>query len=570
MAYYVGVDVGTGSARAGVFSQEGRMVGTSSKEIAIWKEGDFAEQSSANIWDSVCSAVKSAVREAGVDAASVKGLGFDATCSLVAVGELDAPVSVSRSGDDARDIIVWLDHRAVDQAQRINKKFDGQEALRYVGGHISPENEPPKLMWVKEKLPESWARAKGWFDLADWLSYKSTGDDTRSLCTIVCKWTYRGHAHVGASEREGPMPAAGWDKDFWRGIGLGDVVEEDFKRFGARVAFPGYPLGGGLTKQAAEDLGLPEGTPVGAGLIDAHAGGVGTMAGVPADVSSSDDVSAASVFARRLALVCGTSSCHMAVSDGSLFVPGVWGPFWSGMIPGLWLTEGGQSATGALLDHIFEGHSAYQALSERAKEAGCKVTELLNRRLEEMAAKEGAPFLAALTRDLHVLPDWHGNRAPQADPSSRGVICGLTLESGEDALARLYLAAVQGIAYGTRQIIEKMNASAHKVDTIIACGGLAKNSLFLKQHADITECPVILPRESEPVLLGAAIVGAVAARQFESIADAMQAMNSHGKIVLPVKAEIEKTYHAFKFSIFEDLYVSQVKYRKTMDSVLPT
>ena len=81
-----------------------------------------------------------------------------------------------------------------------------------------------------------------------------------------------------------------------------------------------------------KDLGLPEGTPVGAGLVDAHAGGVGTMAGVPADVSSSDDVSAASGFARRLALVCGTSSCHMAVSDRSLYVPGVWGPFWSGKV----------------------------------------------------------------------------------------------------------------------------------------------------------------------------------------------------------------------------------------------
>eukprot|EP00243_Klebsormidium_subtile_P012225 TRINITY_DN7333_c0_g2_i1.p1 TRINITY_DN7333_c0_g2~~TRINITY_DN7333_c0_g2_i1.p1 ORF type:complete len:188 (+),score=13.00 TRINITY_DN7333_c0_g2_i1:1-564(+) len=187
-----------------------------------------------------------------------------------------------------------------------------------------------------------------------------------------------------------------------------------------------------------------------------------------------------------------------------------------------------------------------------------------------MAAKEGAPFLAALTRDLHVLPDWHGNRSPQADPASRGVICGLTLETGEEALARLYLAAVQGIAYGTRQIIEKMNASGHKIDTIIACGGLAKNPLFLKQHADITGCPVILPRETEPVLLGAAVVGAVGAKHFTSIADAMQGLSSPGKVVLPVCADVERTYHASKFSVFEDLYVRQVKYREKMDSVFHT
>src|SRR5688572_11140262 len=125
----------------------------------------------------------------------------------------------------------------------------------------------------------------------------------------------------------------------------------------------------------------------------------------------------------RVALIGGTSSCHMAVSREPKFVPGVWGPYFSAMIPDLWLTEGGQSATGALIDHVIHSHARAAELTRDAKKRGVSVYQLLNERLDALAEKEAFP--AALTSELHVLPDHHGNRSPRAAPTLRGMVSGL-------------------------------------------------------------------------------------------------------------------------------------------------
>ncbi|KMT03342.1 hypothetical protein BVRB_8g198780 [Beta vulgaris subsp. vulgaris] len=564
---YLGVDVGTGSARAGLFDDKGKLLGFGSCAIQIWKEANCIEQSSTDIWHAVCSAVKSACALANVDGKEVAGIGFAATCSLVAVDADGSPVTVSWSGDSRRNVIVWMDHRAVNQSERINAS--NSPVLQYCGGSLSPEMEPPKLLWVKENLKESWSMAFRWMDLSDWLSYRATGDDTRSLCTTVCKWTYLGHAHLEqlTENISRDMEACGWDDDFWEEIGLGDLIDGHHAKIGRSVAFPGHPLGSGLTPAAAKELGLEAGIPVGTSLIDAHAGGVGVMESVPAsDIKcEADEIEG---ICHRMVLVCGTSTCHMAVSRTKLFIPGVWGPFWSAMVPQYWLTEGGQSATGALLDHIIENHVASPHLANRAASQGTTVFALLNKMLESMMQELNSPFLAVLTKDLHVLPDFHGNRSPTADPNAKGMVSGLTLSSSEKELALLYLATVQGIAYGTRHIIEQCNANGHKIDTILACGGLAKNPLYIQEHADITGYPVILPRENESVLLGAAILGAVAAKKYPSLHEAMKALNAAGEVVYPSKDPNVKKYHDAKYKIFRDLYEKQLSYRSIMAEAL--
>ncbi|XP_020591517.1 FGGY carbohydrate kinase domain-containing protein [Phalaenopsis equestris] len=558
---FLGVDVGTGSARAGLFNQEGRLLGSASSPIQIWMERDCIEQSSTDIWHAVCAAVKIACSSAEVTAEEVVGLGFAATCSLVAVDADGSPVSVSLSGDERRNIIVWMDHRAVKQAERINSQRS--PVLQYCGGSVSPEMQPPKLLWVKENLKESWSLAFRWMDLSDWLAYRATGDDTRSLCTTSCKWTYLGHAHMqSVNEKDSRnMEACGWDDDFWEEIGLGDVVEGNHAKIGRSVAFPGYALGSGLTPAAANELGLLTGTPVGTSLVDAHAGGVGVMNSLPdADFQSADK----NDICRRLVLVCGTSTCHMAVSKDRLFIPGVWGPFWSAMIPEYWLTEGGQSATGALLDHIIENHVSAPLLANRAASQGKSVYELLNNILESMVQELRVPFLAALTEEIHVLPDFHGNRSPVADAKSKGMVCGLTLDRSERQLALLYLATVQGIAYGTRHIVEQLNSHGHKIDTLLACGGLAKNVLYIQEHANIVGFPVILPRENESVLLGSAILGAVAAKKYPTLHDAMSVLNAAGQVIHPSDVPSVKKYHDAKYRIFRSLYEQQLSYRSMM------
>jgi FGGY-family pentulose kinase len=534
MSLYLGIDVGTGSVRAALFDAAGAMRGMGTSPIQVFRPAeDFAEHSSDDIWRACGIAVRAALAQAEAKPESVRGIGFDATCSLVVLGESDVPVTVSPTGKDDQNVIVWMDHRAIAEAEAINAK--GHEVLRYVGGTVSPEMQTPKLAWLKKHLPSSWKRATRFMDLPDWLSYRATGVDVRSLCTTTCKWTY-------------VASAGGWNASYFQSIGLEDLVAEGYARIGTDVR----PMGeraGGLTEGAARELGLVAATPVAVAIIDAHAGGIGTL-GMAVDGAAPSE----GELLARLALIGGTSSCHMAIARDARFVPGVWGPYQSAMVPGYWLAEGGQSATGALIDHTIASHA-------RGGEV-CEVSYAsLNARLEELG--RDLPFLAQLTQDLHVLPDHHGNRSPRADPTLRGMVSGLKLDGGVDALARLYLATIQAIAHGTRHIVDALRAKGYPIETVVACGGDTKNPIFLREHADVLGCPVIVPKEPEAVLLGAAILGAVAAGDRASIVDAMATMSGSGKVIAPSRGPVA-AFHERKHQVFLRMYEHQMEYRRLM------
>ncbi|KAF4088820.1 hypothetical protein AMELA_G00059050 [Ameiurus melas] len=345
---YVGVDAGSGSVRAALVSRDGRVIATAEEPVHIWQpQADHYEQSSDDIWRKCCSTVKKVTE--GIVKERVRGIGFDATCSLVVLDQNFQPVAVNKDGVKERNVVMWMDHRATEQASRITAT--SHRVLSAVGGVMSPEMQPPKLLWLKENLRgRCWTEAAHFFDLPDFLSWKATGSLVRSLCTVVCKWTY--------------SPLDGWDDSFWAAVGLQDLTENNHSKIGERTCCPGSPLGGGLTPEAAAELGLEPGTAVGASLIDAHAGGLGVIG---ADVSGHRLPCETQPITSRVALICGTSSCHMAVSQRPLFVPGVWGPYLSAMVPELWLNEGGQSATGKLIDHVVTGHVAFSQLKERAE-----------------------------------------------------------------------------------------------------------------------------------------------------------------------------------------------------------
>lgn len=547
--HYLGIDVGTGSVRAAIFNAQGTRLGMGVHPITLHRpETDFVEQSSDEIWGSVCKATHKALFEAGDQPQRIVGIGFDATCSLVLLDEHDAPVTVSPSGEDRWNVIVWMDHRAIDQAKRINA--GRHDVLRYVGGVISPEMETPKLLWLSEHLRSSYQRAAKFFDLPDFLTYRATGVDVRSLCTTVCKWTYLGH-EPGREESIGR-----WDDAYFRAIGLGDLVDAGYTRIGTRVR-PMGECAGGLSPKAAHELGLMAGTAVAVPIIDAHAGGLGLI-GIPDGEKAPDEAA----MEERLALIGGTSTCHMASSREPRFVPGVWGPYASAMIPGLWLTEGGQSATGALIDHVIQTHARGAELTEEARKRGSNVYTLLNERLDALSLRVSFP--ASLTRDLHVFPDYHGNRSPRADPTLRGMICGLSLENDIDALALEYLATIQGLAHGTRHILTEMNNAGYRIQTLFATGGDTKNPVFLREHADVTGCRVVLPKEPEAVLLGSAILAAVAAGDQPTVLAAMAAMTSSGITVDPQAGEV-KTFHDRKHRVFMRMYDDQMAYRALMN-----
>src|SRR5256885_15390505 len=183
---FIGIDVGTSSARAGVFDENGTLLATARHPITLWHEaGGVVEQSSSEIWSACAASVRAAMAEAAIPASAVKGLGFDATCSLVVLDAGGRPLTVSSSGDERRNVIGWMGHRAMTEAREVNETQD--EVLRYVGGSISPEMEIPKLLWLKRNLPSTYRAAGHFFDLAEFLSFSAPAPTERSIFTVACQ-----------------------------------------------------------------------------------------------------------------------------------------------------------------------------------------------------------------------------------------------------------------------------------------------------------------------------------------------------------------------------------------------
>jgi len=526
--FFIGVDVGSGSARAGVFDVLGKKLGMAVSPIKQFRpKAGHVEQSSADIWSQVCFVVKGAIAQSQVEPKDIIGIGFDATCSLVALDSENQPISVSVNKQNDHNIVMWMDHRAIQEAKEINLTDD--LALKYVGGEVSPEMQLPKILWLKKHLPEQYNKISTFFDLADFLVFTATGNPIRSVCTKSCKWNYLAH--------EGQ-----WAKSLLETVNLNDIIED------GKVAGPIYDLGvpaGHLSEDSASQLGLTINTVVSTGIIDAHAGGLAIIGDDPEST---------------LAIIAGTSSCHMAVAKKEIFIPGIWGPYFGAMLPNYWLLEGGQSATGALVDHVIQSSSEYSLLKHQATQEERTVYEILNEKVAELEANE--PLLMS---NFHMLGYHHGNRSPRANPTLKGGITGLSLNKSLDELAIHYLAAIQSVAYGTRHIIETMAENGHHISQIKMCGGITKNPLWLREHADITGCDVVLSEEPEAVILGAAMLGATASGAYPTLNDAIKNMANEGQCILP--NHNKASFHQAKYRVFLEMYEDQMKYREMMSNI---
>ncbi len=523
--YVCAVDVGTGSARAGIFDRTGKLLGRAEHRIAMHRpKADHAEHDSEDIWSAVCHAVKGALAKSDVAKESIAGIGFDATCSIVVRGKDGGQVSVSTTGEKRWDTIVWLDHRALAEADECTDS--GHRVLDYLGGVMSPEMATPKLMWLKRHLPESWKAAGYISDLTDYLTLRATGSTARSQCTLACKWAYLAH--------ETP----GWPRDFFAGVGLDDI----FERAGLpeTASSVGSDLGP-LTRQAATELGLTENCRVATGVIDAYAGALGTLGGLAEEPDQLD---------RHLALIAGTSSCVMAMSPEERPFAGGWGPYFGAALPGCWIAEGGQSATGALLDHVIRLHGAG---GEPTAERHRQIAE----RIMALRSEEGLD----LASRLHVLPDFHGNRSPLVDPHALGVISGLTLDASFDSLCRLYWRTSVAIALGVRHILDTLNAGGFVIDTLHVTGGHTKNPLLMELYADAVGCTVIEPVADEAVLTGTAALAATAAGLYPDVASACAGMRQ------PVRERQPKPAAREHFERDYRIFLEMHRHRQALDEI---
>jgi len=479
MTHLLAVDVGTLSARAGVFDRTGALLASEAAGFSLHRPHEHhAVYRIDEIWRAVCQAVR-AVR-ARTGHSPIAGMAFDATSSLALVAEGGPPL------DGEADVFCWMDHRGEREAEEIALSRD--RYLDYVGGTLSPEMHLPKLLWLRRHRPRAWRRVRAVRDLCDELAVRATGVARHSVCGLACKLPYL------------PNDAQPWRHELLAQLGLGDLVG-----LGALSEVPGRvgERHGTLSADAATALDLPESVPVSIGLIDAESGALGVLGrGFRAEMN------------RTIALIGGTSTSYMCWAEDERRINGVWGPFKDAVFPGFWMHEAGQSLSGAALDAVLLNHPAgpRRVCASGHAEAAQAVLDLL--------AAEGPAFAAR----RHIVPDWLGNRAPLGDGAVRALATGLGEDHSRRSFLEQYYAIARALVLQSRHIIEHLNRHGYAIDRCALAGGHLRNPLLVWLYRNALGVECVVCDSAEPVLLGTAMVAAVTAGFAPDLFAALDAM----------------------------------------------
>ena len=463
----LGIDVGTQSVRAALFDTHGRCHGVGVEPIeTTHPRSGWAEQDVEQWWTASRRAVSAALAQADCSAERVTGIGLDTTsCTVVACRADGAPL---------RPALLWMDQRSAREADDLSAT--GDPILRYVSGVVSPEWMLSKALWLRRNQPELFDRAERVVECTDWMMHRLTERWTLSLNHVSAKWNY--------SNRDG-----GWSDAMLHAVGLDDLP--------GKWPDEVIPLGGGegrLAAKAAGELGLLEGTPVAEGGIDAYLGMLGLGA----------------VGAGDLAMIMGSSTCHMAQSRREIFGSGLLGCYPDATVEGLYTLEGGQTATGSIVDW-YRRHFAGREEAE-AERSGRHVYEILDGKAS--AVPPGSDGLVCLDY-------WQGARCPRKEPRARGALWGLSLSHGP---GHVFRAIYEATALGTRHLLEDAAEHGFRAERLFAGGGGAQSRLWLQIHADALQQPIHLTAESQSCALGSAMVAAVHVGLFPDLDAAGRAM----------------------------------------------
>ncbi len=438
----------------------------------------YALQHPQDWLDSAAKAVRGTLRAAQIDAAQVIGIGVDFTsCTMLPALRDSTPLCLTPkfAAEPLAWPKLWKHHGAQAQTARINAiaRKRKEKCLARYGGAIGLEWFFPKMLETLEHAPHVYDAAEVWLEGGDWLVWQFVGGDAATLPRSTCQAGYKG---MWSATDGYPSEA------FLR------AVHPKFARavtdkMPGRLLAPGVTAGG-LRHEMAKKLGLREGVPVSAAIIDAHAGVPGAGAAEPG----------------TFVMVLGTSSCHMLNHTEDCYVPGVAGIVRDGILPGLFGYETGQAAVGDAFDWLRRlcGRRDFSELATAAK-----------------SLPPGADGVLCL--------DWmNGCRTPLMNGALTGAFTGLTLRHTP---AHLYRALLEASAFGVRWIVELLREHGVPVKKFVATGGLPHhNPLVVAVYADVLGAPVTVHPSKHGPALGAAILGALAAGAFREPAAAIRAM----------------------------------------------
>ena len=496
MAIVAGADFGTLSVRVTIVDTERGRMGSGIAEYPLHRkkdDPDHATQSHEDHMRALAEATRIATVAAGISGEQIAALAIDTTGSSV------IPVDANLQPLD--EYYLWCDHRSWREAALITETAHRRklQAIDWCGGTYSSEWGFSKLLhWLRHN-PEKRSRFASAFEHCDMIAAVLCGIEDparalRSICAMGHKWMW--------NESLGGLPA----EDF--------LVEVDPLLKDVRAKLQGQyatsdKLAGQVAPEWAKKLGLRAGIPIPVGAFDAHWDAVG------AGARTGDVVN-----------VVGTSTCIIAMSDETRLIPGVCGVVPGSVHPQKTGIEAGLSATGDI----------FEAIARRANSSVAALSESLD------SYRAGQTGLLRLTWD-------NGDRTVLVNPELGGITLGWHLtHSAQDEL----FAAIEGTAFHTRVILERMEEHGVPIRRVINAGGIPqKNEVLNRVYANVLNKPVLIPK-TDVTSLGSVIFAGLAAGAFRSVEEAQAALCPEYRVVEP-DMQAAATYEEL-YGLFRELY----------------
>jgi L-ribulokinase len=496
MAIVAGVDFGTLSVRVSIVDSERGLLATALAEYPLHRkreDPEYATQSHTDQMRALAIATREAVQKAHISGDRVEALAIDTTGSSV--------IPVDKSLQPLDEYYLWCDHRAKAEAAEITEAAhrEGLQAIEWCGGVYSSEWGFSKLLhWLRHN-PAKRAEFASAFEHCDMAAATLCGitdpqKAKRSICAMGHKWLW--------NPELGGLPS----EEF--------LVKVDPLFAGVREKLQGEyatsdKIAGRLSPLWAEKLGLKPGIPIPVGAFDAHWDAIG------AGCRTDDMVN-----------VVGTSTCIIGITPAVNLVPGVCGVVQGSVHPHRTGIEAGLSAVGDIFNAI-------------AIRAGTDVATL-SQGLEKYQA--GQTGLLRMTWD-------NGDRTVLVNPNLRGITLGWNLQStAQDEL----FAAIEGTAFHTRIILDRMAEHAVNIKRVINAGGIPqKNNVLNQIYANVLGRPVLVPSKSV-VSLGSAIFAFLAAGTFKTVEEAQDRICPEHTVFNP-EPTAQKVYNVL-YALYRDIY----------------
>lgn len=457
MKYVIAHDLGTSGNKATLFSEEGKLIGSTVYAYGCHYFNDnWAEQDPADWWRSICETTKGLLEKTGVSNADIAAVSFS--------GQMMGCLCVDKNGNPLRPSIIWADMRAQKQQAAISEKISLYDYYHIAGHRNAASYGLQKLMWVRDNEPDIYKNTYKTLNAKDYIVLKLTGkfytepsDATSNACIDLSTFNWS----------EKIVDISGIDPDK-----LPEIV-------------PSTHVAGGVTKEAAEATGLKEGTPVVMG------GGDGVCA----------NVGAGSVHPGQTFSYVGSSAWIASTSEKPVLDDRMRTVTWAHIVPGMYAPNGTMQTAGGSYAWLKNQIAKYE--TEEAKRLGVSAYDLINKEIEQSpVGANGVIFLPYLL----------GERAPRWNPNAKAAFIGLKMENERKDMLR---SVMEGITLNLNVILEILRQYI-SIDEILVIGGGAKGSVWRQMMADIygarIKVPVLL---EEATSMGAAVTGGVGVGLFK-------------------------------------------------------